>query len=148
MREPGIAGYGLIGNSRAAALVSRTGSIDWCCLPEFHSPSIFAALLDRNKGGHFSLAPVEKFESVQAYLPETNVLVTHHKTAEGEVRLLDAFAAMTEEQKAESLFPDHEILRIVEGISGKVRMKLDYVPRIFYGYHSSVRHGNKAGYHH
>lgn len=133
MKEAILADYSLIGNSRACALVSRFGSVDWCCLPEFHSSSIFAALLGREKGGHFSLCPAGKFESAQKYIPETNVLETRFTTAEGEVRLIDAFTAMTEAQKAASLFPDHEILRVLEGISGDVAMKLEYVPRLYYG---------------
>ena len=55
MTEPKLSDYALIGNCRAAALVSKNGSIDWCCLPEFHSPSIFAALLDRSKVAIFQL---------------------------------------------------------------------------------------------
>lgn len=133
-----IADYGLIGNSRAAALVSRNGSIDWCCLPEFHSPSIFAALLDHHKGGHFSVAPLGAFKSAQKYVADTNVLDTNFKTGSGEVRLLDAFTAATEEEKSLCLFPDHEILRIVEGISGSVKMRLEYAPKVFYGKHAPV----------
>ena len=133
MKEAILTDYALIGNSRAAALVSRFGSVDWCCLPEFHSPCIFAGLLDKEKGGYFSLSPAGKYDSAQNYIPDTNVLETTFTTAEGQVRLLDAFTAMTEEQKAASLFPDHEILRVLEGISGNVAMKLEYVPRLYYG---------------
>ena len=133
MTEPKLSDYALIGNCRAAALVSKNGSIDWCCLPEFHSPSIFAALLDRSKGGHFSIAPAIAYQSSQKYIPETNVLETLFITADGEVRVTDAFTAMTEEEKAHCLFPDHEILRVIEGIAGNVKMKLECVPRKFYG---------------
>jgi GH15 family glucan-1,4-alpha-glucosidase len=131
--EPKLSDYALIGNGCAAALVSKNGSIDWCCLPEFHSASVFAALLDKKKGGYFSIAPSWRFESSQTYLPDTNVVATNFKTSAGEVRILDAFTAMKEEDKVSTLFPDHEILRIVEGISGNVKMTLAYSPRIFYG---------------
>lgn len=132
-KENRIADYGLIGNCRAAALVSHTGSIDWCCLPEFDSPAIFAALLDNEKGGCFAIAPVARSEASQEYMPDTNVLETRFKTCDGTTRLVDSFTAMTEEDKRCSLFPDHEILRIVEGIEGTVRMKVEYAPTIFYG---------------
>jgi GH15 family glucan-1,4-alpha-glucosidase len=131
--EPMLSDYALIGNSCSAALVSKYGSIDWCCLPEFHSSSVFAALLDRKKGGYFSIAPVQENKSSQRYLPDTNVLETSFTTEGGVVKIIEAFTAMSEETKKAALFPDHEILRIVEGVTGAVRMKLDYSPRVFYG---------------
>lgn len=125
--------YTLIGNSRAAALVSSYGAIDWCCLPEFDSPALFAALLDKEKGGHFSIQPEGNYSSSQRYLTDTNVSEIVFETDEGTVKLLDAFTAQTEAQKSEALHPDHEILRCVEGISGTVTMRLEYEPRIYYG---------------
>ena len=68
--------YGVIGDMRTAALVGMDGSIDWCCLPHFDSPSVFAKILDDRKGGFFSLAPAEECKVKQMYLPNTNVLVT------------------------------------------------------------------------
>ncbi|MBK0402648.1 glycoside hydrolase family 15 protein [Adhaeribacter sp. BT258] len=128
-----LSDYALIGNSRAAALVSNKGSVDWCCLPEFDSPAIFAALLDPDFGGHFSLAPTETFTSSQNYLPDSNVVETRFRSGSGEARLLDAFVALSEAEKARSLFPDHEILRVLEIISGEVEFRMEYVPRVFYG---------------
>jgi GH15 family glucan-1,4-alpha-glucosidase len=133
MSVPRISDYALIGNCRSAALVGRNGSIEWCCLPEFHSPAIFAALLDREKGGYFSIAPVGPWQSSQGYLPATNVAETRFQTEEGEARLVDAFVALTEEEKRAALFPDTELLRVVEGVAGVVRLKMEYVPRPFYG---------------
>jgi GH15 family glucan-1,4-alpha-glucosidase len=95
--------YSLIGNSRSAALVSRQGSIDWCCLPEFHSPALFSALLDKDRGGHFFIAPAEDYKSHQQYIDDTNVVETIFSTDNGEVRLRDAFVATTEEEKLRSL---------------------------------------------
>jgi GH15 family glucan-1,4-alpha-glucosidase len=133
LTEPKLSDYALIGNSRSAALVCKTGSIDWCCLPEFHSPSIFASLLDREKGGFFSIAPITNFKSSQKYLQDTNVVETYFESEEGNARLYDAYSVSNEEDKKYALSPEHEILRIVEGVSGSVRMKLEYVPRPFYG---------------
>lgn len=128
-----LSDYILIGNSRSAALISKAGSIDWCCLPEFDSPAIFAALLDREKGGYFSINPVYKYSSTQRYIPDTNVSEVLFETETGRLRLIDAFTAMAEEDKLFSLSPDHEIIRVVEGISGSVLIKLEFVPRTFYG---------------
>ena len=133
MDEPQISDYAMIGDCRAAALVSRYGFIDWCCLPEFDSPAIFAALLDRRRGGYFGIRPFDACESEQKYLADTNVSRTAFATDTGRVSLTEAFAVRDEKEMQRALYPDHEILRVVEGISGTVRMKMQYVPRIFYG---------------
>ncbi|SFH36375.1 glycoside hydrolase family 15 protein [Pontibacter chinhatensis] len=128
-----LSDYALIGNARAAALVCNTGSVDWCCLPEFDSPAIFAALLDDARGGYFSIRPVGKYTSRQRYLEGTNVVETVFETADGQARLLDAFTVQTEEDKTRALFPDHELLRVVEAVSGSITFRLEYVPRTYYG---------------
>ena len=71
-----IGAYGVIGNTRTVALVGYDGSIDWCCLPRFDSPSLFAAILSNRTGGRWSLAPVGKGRASQTYLKNTNILVT------------------------------------------------------------------------
>lgn len=132
MEEADISNYALIGNARAAALVSRYGSIDWCCLPEFDSPAIFAALLDPRNGGRFSIRPAGTYKSAQQYLSDTNVVQTVFTTSTGEASLTDAFIAMTEEKQS-GLNPDHEIMRMVEGISGTVHLRMQFSPRMYYG---------------
>ncbi|KAA9332809.1 glycoside hydrolase family 15 protein [Adhaeribacter soli] len=130
---PKLTDYALIGNSRAAALVSNRGAIDWCCLPEFDSPSIFASILDQKRGGYFAIQPVSEFRSTQNYLTDTNVVETRFTCGTGEARLLDCFVALTEEAKTKTLFPDHEILRVIEGIAGEINFRMEYVPRTYYG---------------
>ena len=143
-----IADHILIGNCRTAALVSKFGSISWCCLPEFHSPSIFAALLDNEKGGFFMIQPVNEFRSSQSYLPNTNVAEIIFENEEGTVRLTDCFVAMEENEKQAKLFPDHEILRIVEGVSGSMKLKFEYLPRTYYGKYSvKLKDYQKLGIH-
>src|SRR5688500_5517568 len=140
-----IRDYALIGNSRAAALVGKNGSIDWCCLPDFHSPSLFARLLGA-QGGFFSLSPAGSFRPEQRYLHDTNVVETLFTTAEGAVRLTDAFTALTEEEKTVSLVPDHEMLRVVEGLSGSVTIRLTYQPRSYYRkYSAALRRHRELG---
>src|SRR5665811_1202322 len=90
---PPIPDYGLIGDCHSAALVSRQGSIDWCCMPRFDSPSIFGRLLDWQKGGHCSIMPTDRgFEVSRHYVDRTLVLETAFRTREGEVRLRDGMA--------------------------------------------------------
>src|SRR5579859_1767140 len=80
-----IEDYAIIGDLHTVALVGRNGSIDWCCIPCFDSPSVFGALLDANKGGFFRISP-PNFNGMgrkQMYLPETNILITRFLTVDG-----------------------------------------------------------------
>ncbi len=129
-----IADYGLIGDCRSAALVSRHGSIDWLCWPHFDSPSVFARILDARGGGFFAIAPLAPFESRRRYLPNSAVLETTFVTRDGECRLSDAMTVIPEHQRLERLAPMHELLRIVEGTRGTVRLELRYQPRPSYGH--------------
>lgn len=128
-----IEDYALIGDSCAAGLVSKYGSLDWCCIPNFNSPSIFSALLDDRIGGRFSIHPSAEFTSSQSYLEDTNVVRTSFENDQGKVHLTDAFSVREEERKKELLFPDHEVLRILRCQSGKVSFEMHFEPRLFYG---------------
>src|SRR4051812_46831845 len=89
-----IEDYGVIGNMRTLALVGIDGSIDWLCFPHFDSPSVFAALLDDEKGGRFKIAPTaDGVRTKQFYWPETNVLVTTFMSADGVGELEDFMPA-------------------------------------------------------
>ena len=81
--------YGFIGNLETCALVGSDGSIDWYCYPHLESSSVFAALLDSDKGGAFSLRPSIPFESHQSYRQDTNVLLTTFRTSKGTLEVLD-----------------------------------------------------------
>jgi len=81
--------YGAIGDGNTVALVGRDGSIDWCPFPHVESPSVFAAVLDADRGGHFAVRPNQSFESVQRYRDRTNVLETTFRTASGSATVTD-----------------------------------------------------------
>jgi GH15 family glucan-1,4-alpha-glucosidase len=130
---PQIGDYALIGDCRSAALVSRDGSMDWLCWPRFDSPSYFGKLLDAQKGGCFAVRPVEPYTAERRYVRHTNVLETTFTTGTGSLRLTDFMPVATEEEKSRELYPDHQILRIVECLSGRVDVEVLYDPRPDYG---------------
>jgi len=141
--QPKIQDYAMIGDCRSAALVSRTGSIDWLCWPRFDSPSLFGALLDPDGGGSFRITPAGGHTARRRYLPETNVLETLFRTSSGSVILLDFMPVAAEEEKRRRLDPDHSLLRIVKGVQGEVELEVRYDPRPRYGTSSAalVSHG-------
>ena len=90
MTETAIADHGIIGDLQTAALVTTDGSIDWFCCPRFDSPSVFGALLDDERGGHFRIRPADAtYTSKQMYLPDTAVLVTRFFTEDGLGQVVD-----------------------------------------------------------
>lgn len=125
--------YGIIGDSRSAALVSSYGSIDWWCAPHFDSPAIFSRLLDQDHGGFFSAGPVAECRALRRYLGPTNVLATTFETPDGTAELLDLMPALTEEQKRHRLMPYREIIRRLEGVVGAVTFDIIFTPRFDYG---------------
>jgi hypothetical protein len=129
LHEPKIYDYALIGDGRSAALVSRSGSIDWLCWPRFDSPSLFAAILDAQNGGHFRVAPDGVLRSTREYLAESNVLSTTFESAGGRLRLLDFMSVFSEQHKRHALVSEHELVRVVEGLSGEVDVLVSFEPR-------------------
>jgi alpha,alpha-trehalase len=128
-----IAAYGLLADCTSAALVDRDGSIDWLCMPHYDSPAVFARILDPN-AGHWSIAPTGPSTSERRYLPGTLVIETTFTTATGSVRLIDAMA-FAPGQRGHDLGRNapHEVLRLVEGVSGNVELQMELAPRPEYG---------------
>jgi GH15 family glucan-1,4-alpha-glucosidase len=128
-RYPPIADYAVIGCTRSIALISKRGSIDWLCWPRFDSPSIFARLLDHEKGGCFAIRPTGDFESKRRYVDGTNVLETTFTTSAGVAKLTDLMPVMTETEKRHRLTPFRQLLRRIEVLEGEVEIEVVFTPR-------------------
>jgi GH15 family glucan-1,4-alpha-glucosidase len=128
---PDIGDYAAIGDCRSTALISKFGCIDWLCWPRFDSPSIFAAILDHERGGYWKIAPTGPFSVEREYLNGSNVLQTRFQTSSGKVALTDLMPVRGTTQGV--MVPDHEIIRQIECTAGQVEIEIEVVPRANYG---------------
>ncbi|HXO93843.1 MAG TPA: trehalase-like domain-containing protein, partial [Candidatus Acidoferrum sp.] len=124
--EP-IENYGVIGNMRSIALVGVNGSIDFLCYPNFDSPTVFAALLDDERGGCFQIQPqLRKMRVRQLYLPDTNILLTRFLAEKGVAELTDYMPIGTDGEQP------NEIIRTLTVVRGEVGFKMRCRPRFNY----------------
>ncbi|MDN3588485.1 glycoside hydrolase family 15 protein [Pedobacter aquatilis] len=138
-----IENYGVIGNLKTVALVSLQGSIDFMCAPRFDSPSIFAALLDSEKGGYFSVEPdLKHCTSKQLYLPDTAVLLTRFFADEGIAELSDYMPVSSKEN-----FPS-AIIRQIKAVRGKITFRVFCAPAFGYtkSKHTSSRNQDELNF--
>ncbi len=119
-----IEDYAVLGDTRTAALVGRDGSIDWLCLPRFDSPACFAALLGSPDNGRWLLGPLGQARTTRRYLGDSFVLETTHDTPTGVVRITD-FMPIGDDRA--------DVVRRIEGVSGSVRIRHEWVVRFGYG---------------
>ena len=132
---PAIGDYALIGDCGSAALVSRAGSIEWLCWPRFDSASLFAAILDRARGGSFGVGPAscaDPADVKRRYCNDTAVLETTFRCAGGVLRVRDCMA-VARGSAAGALRAEHQILREVTCLEGELDVELHCEPRFEYG---------------
>ncbi len=125
-----IEDYAVIGDLHTVALVGKNGSIDWCCLPRFDSPSVFGAILDSNKGGFFRIAPPDTpgMGHRQLYIPETNILITRFLTVDGVGEVTD-FMPIKHSDSSEH---QHHIIRAVKVVRGSLSFTMQCRPAFNY----------------
>src|SRR5436305_1597827 len=127
---PPLSDYAFISDCHSAALVSRNGSIDWCCMPRFDSGSCFGRLLDWERGGFYVIEPADEDLTVfQEYIEGALVLSTTLRTADGEARVLDCFVLDADG----SPNPHRRIMRLVDGVRGHTTLRATIAPRFDYG---------------
>lgn len=129
-RYPPIADHGLVGDLQTAALVSSQGVVDWFAAPRFDSPSIFAALLDHDGGGHFRIAPEHPdLTCKQLYYPDTAILVTRFMSPDGVGEVVDFMPP----DRTRTPTDRHQLIRLVRAVRGTVEFSLECRPRFDYG---------------
>src|SRR5258708_5369949 len=134
-----MADHGVIGNLHTVALICTDGTIDWYCSPRFDSPSIFASLLDADRGGRFTLRPADgDWQNKQLYFPDTNVLITRFLTPDGVGEVQD-FMPVSERLAGS---PRDRLIRRVLSVRGRMRFELECAPRFDFGreVHRAERH--------
>jgi len=144
---PPIGDYGLIGDTRTAALVSSRGSIDWMCFPRFDSPPVFGALVGGDRAGRFAVELDDVRRTDRRYLEDSVLLETTWRTSTGEARLLDGMVADTDR----ALLPQGLLVRAVTCTGGRVRGWLRFAPAARWGdepYRVERRHGRLVFLHH
>ena len=122
--------YGIIGNCRSAALISKTGSLDWCCLPEFDSSSVFAKILDEKIGGSFEILVSDDYNIKQRYKKETAILITRFSDGENIFELHDFMPRYYKEDSG--YYAPPEIARHVRHIQGRPKFSVKYNPKLEY----------------
>ena len=123
-----IQDYGIIGDLHTVALVGMDGSIDWLCYPHFDSPSVFAAILDDEKGGRFKIAPTCEAIRKQFYWPDTNVLITRFLAAEGVGQITDFMPVGLEHNNPHR----HQLVRRVQVVRGAMEFRAECQPAFNY----------------
>jgi GH15 family glucan-1,4-alpha-glucosidase len=127
--------YGVIGNCKSAALISKKGSLDWCCLPNFNSPSVFAKLLDLERGGVFEFVSDSTCAITQKYIAKTNILKTRFEDVSGTFEVIDFMPRYHNGNGGYYAPPD--IIRYVRLVSGNPIIRINYDPRLNYAKHKT-----------
>ena len=130
MKKKDSLNLGIIGNCKSAALINEDSSIDWCCLPQFDSPSIFGKILDEKIGGNFKVECDASYRISQSYIEDTCILCTRFSNGKDAFELLDFMPRFKKEDGI--YFAPPEIVRLFKHISGTPLMRLVYDPRLEY----------------
>ena len=130
--------YGIIGNCRTAALVSEDASIDWCCLPEFDSASVFAKILDEKFGGHFGFIVDDSYKITQTYVRKTCILRTTFESEDAAFEVLDFLPRYHKNDM--NFHAPPEIIRYLRVKKGTPKLKVDFQPKLEYAKGNTLKY--------
>ncbi len=130
--------YGIIGNCSSAALVSKTGAIEWLCLPVFDSASVFAKILDETQGGSFNFITSDDYHITQKYVPKTNILSTKYSNGTDSFEVLDFMPRYHYHNSDHQVYSPPDVIRYIKWISGNPRFKVLYNPQLEYGERKTI----------
>lgn len=129
--------YGVVGNCRSAALISQDGSVEWFCLPQFNSSSVFASILDREKGGIFAIKPKYLEKTSQHYIARTNILVTRFHCLDGVFEVHDFMPRYRDDENGRMYTPP-DLVRYFKHLVGNPEISIEYQPKLEYGIPETV----------
>lgn len=146
---PTIRDYAVVGDCHGAALVSRDGSVDWCCLERFDADPVFCRLLDYERGGYLAVRPQGDFQTSREYLPNTNIQRTTFSTASGKAAVID-FMPVGRKPGASvhdyiGLSAPLALARVLEGVEGSVELSIEYKPSIEFARRPAVLRKSESG---
>ncbi len=136
--------YGIIGNCSSAALISKTGAIEWLCLPIFDSASVFAKILDREKGGSFEIITSEDYKCSQSYIKNTNILVTSFTNGKDAFEVVDFMPRYHYHNGREHIYSPPDLIRYIRLKSGKPGFRIKYDPKLEYAEKITITETRKA----
>ena len=135
--------YGIVGNCRSAALISKTGAVDWLCLPIFDSASVFGALIDRNKGGSFEIVADDSYKTSQRYLSKTNILSTKYSNGHDKFEILDFMPRYRYQNMHTKVYSPPDFIRYIKWKAGKPKFRIKYNPQLEYAKNKTVTEERK-----
>ena len=130
--------YGIIGNCSSAALISKTGAIEWLCLPVFDSASVFAKILDKQKGGSFEIITGDDYYCSQQYMSNTNILVTTFTNGQDKFEVVDFMPRYHYHNGREHIYSPPDLIRYIRVKSGNPEFRVKYDPKLEYAERPTV----------
>jgi alpha,alpha-trehalase len=130
--------YGIIGNGKSAALISKSGALEWLCLPVFDSASVFAKILDKEKGGSFEFITNEDYHYTQKYISKTNILSTIYSNGTDSFEVLDFMPRYHYHNGRDQIYTPPDVIRYIKLKSGKPKFRIQYDPRLEYGERKTI----------